>query len=72
MTMLTHARPPFERVPCSSGRRDRARAGAAPTHLAEKIKRFFIHVLVMLAAGGALTAIMALKVIIYLPHFNYH
>jgi hypothetical protein len=26
----------------------------------------------MLAAGCALAAIMALKVVAYLPHFNYH
>jgi hypothetical protein len=36
------------------------------------IKRFFGRALVMLAAGGALATIMALKVVAYLPHFNYH
>jgi hypothetical protein len=69
MTMLMHSRGPFERAP--SGRRDIAGTGAAPTRLAA-IKRFFIHALVMLAAGAALAAIMALKVVAYLPRFNYH
>jgi hypothetical protein len=71
MTMLMHSRGPFERAPSSSGRRDIAGTGAAPTRLAA-IKRFFIHALVMLAAGAALAAIMALKVVAYLPRFNYH
>jgi hypothetical protein len=71
MTMLMHTRDPFERAPSSSARRDTAGAGSAQAHLAA-IKRFFIRALVMLAAGCALAAIMALKVVAYLLHINYH
>jgi hypothetical protein len=69
MTMLTHARGPFERARYSSGSRDPAGAGvAAATYLA-LIKRFFMRVLMVLAAGGFVAAIMTLKVAIYLPRF---
>jgi hypothetical protein len=36
------------------------------------IKRFFMCILVVLAAGSALAAIMPLKVAIYLPRFIHH
>jgi hypothetical protein len=63
MTMLTHARGPFERVRYSSESRDLAGAGVAATYLA-MITRFFMRLLMVLAAGGAVAAIMALKVAI--------
>ena len=71
MTMLTHTRGPLQRTPYSSAGRDTAGSGSAQTHLAT-IKRFLTGALVMLAAGGALAAMMALKVVAYLPRFNYH
>jgi hypothetical protein len=70
MTMLTHSRGPFERSAYSSGRRDTAGAGAAEAHLA-MIKRFCICALTILAAGGALAAIIALKAAIYYWRFHY-
>ncbi len=71
MTMLTHTRGPFERAPYSSGARDTVGAGAAKAHLA-MIKRFCISAVTILAAGCAVTAIMALKIAIYLPLFIHH
>lgn len=71
MTMLMHTRGPLERTPYSSGRRDTAGAGAAQAHLA-MIKRFCISAVTVVASGGLLVAIMALKVIAYLPHFHYY
>jgi hypothetical protein len=70
MTMLTHTRGPFERVPYASGRRDTAGAGAAQAHLA-MIKRFCICALTMLVAGGAVAAVIALKTAVYLSRLNY-
>jgi hypothetical protein len=64
MTMLTHARGPFERA---------ARSPARPypkAHLAA-IKRFVAGVLTILAAGTAVAAIMALKIAIYLPRLTH-
>jgi hypothetical protein len=52
------------------GRRAAAGAGAARAHLTT-IKRFRVSALMIAAAGVVLTAIMALKVIIYLPRFHY-
>jgi hypothetical protein len=71
MTMLTHTRGPFERAPYSAGSRDTDRAGAATTYLAT-IKRFLMSILLLLAAVGALAAIMALKIAIYLPVLFHH
>ena len=51
MTMLMHARHPFERAPSSMEKRDTIREGAAEAHLA-MIKRFCISALTVLAAGG--------------------
>jgi hypothetical protein len=67
MTMLTHARGPFERA-----RYYPAGAGVAAASYLALIKRFFMRVLMVLAAGGAVAAIMALKVAIYLPRFVHH
>jgi hypothetical protein len=71
MTMLMHTRGPLERTPYSSGRRDTAGAGSAQAYLAT-IKRFCMSALTVVVAGGALAAIMALKVIIYLPPFHHY
>jgi hypothetical protein len=71
MTMLTHARGPFERTPYSSGGRDPAMAGRAVAHLA-MIKRFCVAAVTILAAWAALAAIMALKIAVYLPRFIHH
>ncbi|HWN78875.1 MAG TPA: hypothetical protein VNN81_13570 [Bradyrhizobium sp.] len=71
MTMLTHTRVPFERVPYSSGRRDAARAEVAQAQLAT-IKRFCVCALTVVLAGGALAAIIALKAAVYFLRFSYH
>jgi hypothetical protein len=60
MTMLMHTRDPFQRAPSSIRRRDSVREGAAEAHLA-MIKRFCISALTVLAAAGAIAAIIALK-----------
>ena len=70
MTMLMHTRGPFDRTFHSSGKRAAAGAGAARAHLTT-IKRFCVSALMIAAAGVALAAIMALKVIVYLPRFHY-
>jgi hypothetical protein len=69
MTMLTPTRGQFEQTAYSSERRSRIGAGSAGAHLA-KVKRFCISALWVVMAGVTLTAIMALKVIIYLPRFH--
>jgi membrane-associated phospholipid phosphatase len=71
MTMLTHSRGPFERAPYSAGSGDADRAGAAATYLAT-IRRLLMRILLLLAAVGALAAIMALKIAIYLPALFHH
>jgi hypothetical protein len=65
-----HTRGPFDRTFHSSGKRAAAGAGAARAHLTT-IKRFCVSALMIAAAGVALAAIMALKVIVYLPRFHY-
>ena len=67
MTMLTHARGPFQRAP---GRQEAATPGAAEAHLA-MIKRICICVVTVLMAGAALAGIIALKAAIYLSRLNY-
>jgi hypothetical protein len=69
MTMLTPAHRRFERTIYSSGSRNRIEAGDTGVRLAT-IKRFCISALWVALACVALTAIMALKVIVYLPHFH--
>jgi hypothetical protein len=64
MTMLMHTRGPFERAASSSTRQNTIRYGAAAAHLA-MIKRFCVGALTVLAAGGALAAVIALKAVIY-------
>jgi hypothetical protein len=71
MTMLMHARHPFERAPSSMERRNTIREGAAQAHRA-MIKRFCIGALTVLAAGGAIAAIIALKAAIYFWVFHYY
>jgi hypothetical protein len=68
--MLMHTRGSLERVSRPSARRDTAGADAARAHLAA-VGRFCISALTVVAASGLLIAIMALKVIVYLPRFHY-
>jgi hypothetical protein len=68
--MLTHTRGLFERRRYASAGRAAVGARAAQAHLAT-IKRFFISALTIAAAATAVAAIMALKVIVYLPRFHY-
>ena len=70
MTMLTPTRGRFERAAYSSGSRDGIGVGGADARLAT-VRRFCISALIVVAAGVALVAIMALKVIVYLPRFHY-
>lgn len=69
MTMLTPAHGQFERKIYSSGSGNRIEAGRARARLAT-IKRFCISALWVMLACVALTAIMALKVVVYLPRFH--
>jgi hypothetical protein len=71
MTMLTHPGGPAARPRHASESRDPARIGVTAAYLATA-KRLFTRVLVLLAAGLALAAIMALKVAVYLPRFIHH
>ena len=71
MTLLTHPGGPSARPRHASESRDPARIGAAAAYLATA-KRLFPRVLVLLAAGLALAASMALKVSVYLPRFIHH
>jgi hypothetical protein len=68
MTMPTHTRGSFERAPDATRSRDPAATGVAAPDPA-MIKRFFTCALMVLAAGGGVAAILALKVAIYLPRF---
>jgi hypothetical protein len=70
MTMLTHTRGAFERTAHSSGGLGAIGTAAAKAHLAT-IKRLCNRALTVLAAGGVLAAIVALKAAIYLPRLNY-
>jgi hypothetical protein len=63
-----NTRGPLERA--SSARRDTAETGKARAHLAA-VGRFCISALTVAAAGGLLVAIMALKVVAFLPRFHY-
>ena len=69
MTMLTPAHGQFERTIYSSGSGNRIEAARAGVRLA-KLKRFCMSAFWVAMACVALTAIMALKVIVYLPHFH--
>lgn len=70
ITMLTTTRGRFERAAHSSGRRDGIGAGGADARLAT-VRRFCISALLLAVASVALAAIMALKLIVYLPRFYY-
>jgi hypothetical protein len=70
MTMLIHTRGPIERNPSCSRGRDTAAAAAARARLT-MIKQFCISALTVVAAGCVLVAIMALKVMVYLPRFHH-
>jgi hypothetical protein len=69
--MLTHTRGPLERAAYSSQRRDTVAARPAAAHLA-MIKRFCMCGLTVVAAGGAIAAIIALKAAIFFWVFHYH
>jgi hypothetical protein len=69
MTMLMHARGPFEGAPNSSERRDAAGADAAEARLA-MIKRYGMYALTIPLAGGALAGIIALKAIAVFHNLN--
>jgi hypothetical protein len=71
MTMLIHAGGPSARPRRASESRDPARIEAGAAYLASA-KRLFARLLVLMAAGLALAAIMALKVAVYLPQFIHH
>jgi len=64
MTILMHTWRPFERDACSTTRRNTIGVGAAAARRA-LIKRFCINALTVLAAGGAIISIIALKAAIY-------
>lgn len=69
MTMLLHTHGPFERVPASMPRANTAQPDAAAIRMAA-IKRFCFGALTVLAAFGALTAVIALKAAIYYWRFH--
>ena len=71
MTLITHPGGPAARPRHASESRDPARTGTAAVYLATA-KRLFARVLVLLAAGLGLIAIMALKVAVYLPRSIHH
>jgi hypothetical protein len=70
MTMLTHSRGAFERATPSPVGQHPARTTPAKAKLAA-IKRFILCAVTILLATGALAAIMALKVAIYLARLTY-
>jgi hypothetical protein len=69
MTMPMHSGNSFKSAPRSSRQRQPIAAGGAQTRLSI-IKRFGIGALKVLAASGALTAIVALKAAIYFWRFH--
>jgi hypothetical protein len=70
MTMLTTTRGPFDRTRATPRNRRSIGIGRAATYL-PMIRRFFLGVVTILVAWIALAAIMALKLIAYLPHFHH-
>lgn len=70
MTMLMHTHGPFEPARHSSDVRDAAATATANARTA-MIKRFCVCALAILIAGGALTAIIALRTAIYFSRFGY-
>jgi hypothetical protein len=71
MTMLMHTGGSLKPVRCSPRRRDTAGTVAANAHLA-MIKRFCISTLTILAVGGTLAAIIALKAAFFVWVFHYY
>ena len=71
MTMLTHARGPFQGPTYSPERQDAPTPGAAEVHVA-MIKRFCICALTILLAGSAIAGIIALKAIAVFHNLNIH
>ena len=71
MTMLTHTRGPLDWAPYSSQGRDSVAARPAAAQLA-MIKRFCMCALTVLAAGGAIAAIIALKAAAFIWVFHYY
>ncbi len=69
MTMLTHARGPFQRPAYSPERQDAACAAEAHVTM---IKRFSICALTVLLAGSALAGVIALKAIAVFHNLNIH
>jgi hypothetical protein len=69
--MLTDAGGSFKPARRSPGGQDTAGRVAANAHLA-MIKRFSIGVLTVLAAGGALAAIVGLKAALFVWVYHYY
>jgi hypothetical protein len=69
MTMLMHTHGRFERAPTSIAKQNAIRTDTAATRRAA-IRRFCIGALTVLAAFGALTAVVALKAAIYYWRFH--
>jgi hypothetical protein len=71
MTMLTHTGSSFKPVRRSPNGQDTAGSIAANAHLA-MIKRFCIGVVTVVAAVGALAAIVAVKAAFFVSVFHYY
>jgi hypothetical protein len=71
MTMLTHARGPFQRPTYSPERQDAATPNAAEAHAA-MINRFCICALTIPLAGSAVAGIIALRAIAVFHNLNIH
>jgi hypothetical protein len=69
MTMLTHTRGIFERAARSPVRQHPVLTGAKARRAT--IRRLCRGAVTILATGGVLTAIIALKAVIYLLRFNH-
>jgi hypothetical protein len=71
MTMLAHTGRSFKPARRSPGGQDTAGRAAANAHLAT-IRRFGISALAVLAAAGALAAIIALKAALFVWVYHYY
>jgi hypothetical protein len=69
MTMLTHSHSLFERVPDSTSKQNTGKARSTAARRAA-INQLCMSALVVLAAFGALTAVIALKAAIYYWRFH--
>jgi hypothetical protein len=70
MTMLMHTRGPFEQAPSRITRQNSIKGAGAAAARRAMIKRFCVSALTVLAAAGALTAVIALKAAIYYWRFH--